>query len=192
MNTSWKEKLWTSPKAWYYLGLPLGALIFFILGVFFLIGFNTSLSATSTEEFCVSCHGMTVPFEEYKETHHYSSTSGVSATCADCHLAKEFVPKMIRKTIALREVWHAMLGTIDTPEKFEKKRALLAQRVWDEMKATDSRECRSCHDQQRWDLSKQSKRAGKKHAIEYMRTNDKTCIDCHKGIAHEMPSEDEI
>jgi cytochrome c-type protein NapC len=57
------------------------------------------------------------------------------------------------------------------------------------MKETDSRECRSCHDQNRWDLAKQSKRARKKHDIEYMEEKDKTCIDCHKGLAHKMPED---
>jgi cytochrome c-type protein NapC len=191
MKPSLKERLWNIPKAWFFFGLPIGALVFFVIGVLFWIGFNVSLTATSTDEFCTSCHGMSVPFEEFKKTHHYNSKSGVSASCTDCHLAKGFVPKMIRKTIAMREVWHAMLGTIDTPDKFEQKRALLAQRVWDEMKETDSRECRSCHDANRWDLEKQSKRARKKHNAQYMKKKDKTCIDCHKGIAHEMPNEDE-
>ncbi|MBA6379855.1 MULTISPECIES: NapC/NirT family cytochrome c [unclassified Colwellia] len=189
MKPSWKEKLWNAPKAWYYFGIPLGGLVFFIIGVMFLAGFNASLTATSTEEFCVSCHGMSEPFKEYKETHHFNSQSGVVATCVDCHLPKEFVPKMIRKTVAMREVWHMMLGSINTAEKFEKKRGFLAQRVWDEMKETDSRECRSCHDQNRWDLEKQSKRARKKHDIEDMKKKDKTCIDCHKGLAHKMPKD---
>ena len=80
-----------------------------------------------------------------------------------------------------------MLGTIDTPKKFELHRAKMAERVWTQMKETDSRECRNCHNEQRMNREKQSKRAKKKHDVEYMRKNDKTCIDCHKGIAHKLP-----
>ncbi|MBI3918064.1 MAG: NapC/NirT family cytochrome c [Betaproteobacteria bacterium] len=38
-----------------------------------------------------------------------------------------------------------MIGTIDTPEKFEKERKMMAENVWKEMKASDSHECRNCH-----------------------------------------------
>jgi cytochrome c-type protein NapC len=37
------------------------------------------------------------------------------------------------------------------------------------------------------DLEKQDKSARRKHTPEYMKENDKTCIDCHKGIAHHLP-----
>jgi len=50
---------------------------------------------------------------------------------------------MMRKIQASNELWHKMLGTIDTPEKFEAKRLELARSVWATMKKTDSRECRN-------------------------------------------------
>ena len=43
------------------------------------------------------------------------------------------------------ELWHKIIGTIDTPEKFQAQRASLAKDVWKTMKETDSRECRNCH-----------------------------------------------
>ena len=96
---------------------------------------------------------------------------------------------MVRKIVASRELYHKALGTIDTPEKFESHRWVLANRVWDSMKATDSRECRNCHDYENMDLSEQDRTARKKHsrAID----EGKTCIDCHKGIAHDLPDEPE-
>ena len=54
------------------------------------------------------------------------------------------------------------------------------------MRKTDSRECRNCHDFTAMDLSEQDRSARKKHAKAPER--GKTCIDCHKGIAHEYPS----
>ena len=42
-------------------------------------------------------------------------------------MPKEWGPKMVRKIQASNELLHKALGTIDTPEKFEAKRAELAQ-----------------------------------------------------------------
>jgi cytochrome c-type protein NapC len=100
---------------------------------------------------------------------------------------KEWLYKMVRKVRATNELYHKALGTIDTKEKFEANRLELAQHVWDAMKATDSRECRNCHALISMDLEKQSKSARKKHDPERLKASGKTCIDCHKGIAHELP-----
>jgi nitrate/TMAO reductase-like tetraheme cytochrome c subunit len=40
---------------------------------------------------------------------------------------KDWTHKMIRKVQASKEVWGKIIGTIDTPEKFEAKRLQLAR-----------------------------------------------------------------
>jgi cytochrome c-type protein NapC len=67
----------------------------------------------------------------------------------------------------------------------------MAKRVWDEMKSNNSRECHNCHNAADMNLEKQSRRAQRKHNPEYLAKTGKTCIDCHKGIAHELPEEDD-
>ena len=169
-------------------GILLVAVIF-TAGIVFAGLFNTGLSATNEMEFCTSCHTMQIPYGEYQESAHYLKASGVRATCSDCHVPKPFVPKMVAKIMAAKDVWHEMLGTIDTPEKYEQHRWDMASRVWAKMKASDSRECRSCHAFDQMDLSEQSRSARNRHA----RAEDEgqTCIDCHKGVAHEEPDEPE-
>ena len=159
-------------------------------GIIFWGGFNTAMEMTNTTEFCISCHEMSDnPYSEYTESIHFKNTSGVQAGCSDCHVPKPWIHKVIRKIVASRELYHKALGTIDTDEKFESHRWKMANRVWDSMKATDSRECRNCHSFDDMDLSEQDRSARKKHsrAID----EGKTCIDCHKGIAHELPDEPE-
>jgi nitrate/TMAO reductase-like tetraheme cytochrome c subunit len=159
-------------------------------GIIFWGGFNTAMEMTNTTEFCISCHEMgDNPYSEYTESIHFKNTSGVQAGCSDCHVPKPWIHKVIRKIVASRELYHKALGTIDTDEKFESHRWKMANRVWDSMKATDSRECRNCHSFDDMDLSEQDRSARKKHsrAID----EGKTCIDCHKGIAHELPDEPE-
>lgn len=162
----------------------------FILGIAFLAVFNTALDWTNREDFCLSCHEMEDNvYREYQTTIHYTNRSGVRAVCADCHVPKEFLPKIVRKIKASGEVWHALLGTIDTPEKFDAKRPQLAQNEWRRMKANDSRECRNCHDANAFDYSLQGYRATDRH-MEAL-GNGQTCIDCHKGIAHKLPAIDQ-
>ena len=92
---------------------------------------------------------------------------------------------VLRKIGATNELFHHFIGSIDTPEKFESKRLALAQSVWRSMKKSDSRECRNCHEIESMDMSVQNKIASDKHRLS--RQMGKTCIDCHKGIAHKLP-----
>lgn len=159
--------------------------ILFFSGMGFMLGLNSFFNYTNKTEFCISCHSMKQNHDEYKQTVHYKNTSGVRATCADCHVPKEFAPKFYAKIIAARDVYHQIIGTIDTPEKFEERRMYLAERVWTRMAETDSRECRTCHSYESMMIEDQDKLAGKKH--KRASESGKTCIDCHQGIAHEEP-----
>lgn len=161
--------------------------IVFLTGILFAGLFNVGLAYTNETEFCTSCHTMKTPLNELKESLHYKNASGVQATCSDCHVPEPFIPKMIAKVMAAKDVYHEILGTIDTPEKYEAYRWDMASRVWAKMKATDSRECRTCHDYENMDLTEQDRSARSRHG----NAEDKgeTCIDCHKGVAHEEPDE---
>ena len=142
--------------------------------------------ALSTTEFCVSCHEMETPLAEYQETSHFSSASGVRAECSSCHIPEGLGPTLIAKIDALRHVYGHFLGTLSTDEKYENARLRMAERVWEDMRTHDSRECRSCHKQQGFVFA-----AFKSHTnaqtMESGLEEGKTCIDCHKGLVHPMP-----
>jgi cytochrome c-type protein NapC len=158
----------------------------FAAGIIFWGGFNTVMEWTNTEKFCISCHEMEVNvYEEYRQTTHYQNRTGVRATCPDCHVPKEWGPKMVRKIYASNELWHHLLGTLDTPEKFEAKRMELAENEWRRMRRNDSRECRNCHSFEFFDYAAQGRRSNQAHQRGL--AEGKTCIDCHKGIAHSLP-----
>lgn len=165
-------------------GTTLGVAIFFMfIGVIFWGGFNTGMEATNTMDFCISCHEMEDNvYQEYKGTIHDANRSGVRAGCPDCHVPRPWFYKIKRKIQASNELLHKALGTIDTPEKFEAKRLELAKNEWIRMKASDSRECRNCHEISTMDPASQKPRARKQH-YNAMKEGQ-TCIDCHKGIAH--------
>lgn len=176
--------LWRRPKKRWLLGIPVGGFLLFFIGILFWVGFNTALSVTNSEAFCATaCHTMREFIApEWRESVHYSNRTGVRAVCADCHVPKPFIPKMVAKIVAVRDLYHEIMGTIGTREEWEIFRVSLAQRVWDNMQATDSRECRNCHSITAMDFDRQLKFA---HAP--IKEIGRTCIDCHKGIAHELP-----
>ena len=167
----------------------LGALVLagFVAGIIFWGAFNTALELTNTEGFCTSCHEMrSNVFEELKTTVHYTNRSGVRAHCPDCHVPHNWTDKIARKMQASKEVWGWLFGTIDTREEFVEHRLVLAMHEWARMKANDSLECRNCHSAQSMDITRQAPRAVDAHQ-RFLFTGEKTCIDCHKGIAHRLP-----
>jgi cytochrome c-type protein NapC len=179
----------TRPSAYYSLGfLTIGG---FLGGVLFWGGFNTALEATNREQFCIGCHEMRDNvYQEIQPTIHFTNRSGVRATCPDCHVPHDWTYKMARKMQASKEVWGWLFGTIGTRDRFLAKRKELAGREWERMKASDSRECRNCHEFQAMDFTRQSKRGADAHSTALaakVSEGGKTCIDCHKGIAHKLP-----
>jgi cytochrome c-type protein NapC len=183
------KRLWNTlnkPSAKYSL-LAISS-VSFVVGILFWGGFHTGLEMTNTMEFCISCHEMRDNvYQEYKETIHYSNRSGVRAGCPDCHVPKDWVHKIIRKSQASMELWYKLIGSVDTKEKFEARRMEMASWEWARQKASNSRECRNCHNFDAMSAELQKQTPYRKH----MKAKEagKTCIDCHKGIAHHLPKE---
>jgi cytochrome c-type protein NapC len=174
-----QHKIWAA-----LFGIESLALI--LLGGLLFAGGKSAIDHTNTLEFCTSCHEMKDNnFEEYKDTIHARNRTGVKAICSDCHVPHDLVDTMIRKVKAANDVFQHFTGKIDTKEKFEAHRLDLAKRVWLRMKETDSRECRHCHETAAMDPEKQGKTAQKQH--KKLASGERTCIDCHFGIAHKEP-----
>lgn len=189
----------TSPGAlrrfWTFLARPTAKysllailVVGFVSGVLFWGGFHTAMDATNTLEFCTGCHTMAdTSFKEYKTTVHYQNRTGVRAVCSDCHVPRDWAHKVAAKIGASSDVYHELMGSVSTPAKFEARRMKMAQHQWDQMKASDSRECRNCHSFEAMSPDVQKKSVYDKHMA--ARQAGKTCIDCHKGIAHQLPKE---
>lgn len=187
-STGLLNRVRTHAVAWVATAPIAVAMGLFAAGIVAWGAFNTAMEATNSLPFCISCHEMrSTVYEEYRHTVHFTNPSGVQATCPDCHVPKEWTPKVIRKIRASMELFHWAAGTISTPEKFEARRAALAARVWASMKGSDSRECRNCHNFSAMDTGGQGRFAKRLH--EQGRAAGQTCIDCHKGISHRLPQQ---
>ena len=161
-------------------------LIAVVVGGLLTWGGNEVIAYTNTEAFCISCHEMRDNvYEEYRETVHDLNRTGVRTTCADCHVPRELIPKMIRKVKATYELYGHFTGSIDSPEKFAARRYDMAKKVRTEMRANDSQACRYCHDENAVSPYTASEQGLDRHKQGI--TEGLTCIDCHFGIAHMEP-----
>ncbi len=187
-RTGFFARLWrvfTTPSAHFSLGAILG--YGFFAGIVFWGGFHWAMKLSDTETFCLSCHEMReFVYPDVVASQHYGNQSGVRAICSDCHVPQEWAHMMARKAYAtVNELYHHAAGSISTREKYEARRLIMAEKVWTRMVASDSRECRNCHDYDYMDLARQEGLAARQHQLAIER--GVTCIDCHKGIAHSLP-----
>ena len=157
-------------------------------GILFWGAFNTALEFTNTEKFCTSCHEMRDnPYQELQPTIHFTNRSGVranapTATRLDQQDGPQDAGVQGGLGLDLRHHRHR--------DEFLEKRLELARREWSRLKANDSLECRNCHLYDSMDFTRQSRRASFAHATAL--DGSKTCIDCHKGIAHRLPNMAEV
>ncbi len=170
-------------KKYKKIGLSLSAALILVGLILSSVALHPALSTT---EFCVSCHEMETSYAEYEQTTHFKSVTGVRAECSSCHIPEGLGPALLAKIGALRHVYGHFMGTLSTDEMYEQARLRMAERVWDDMKAHDSRECRSCHKLEAIvfeDFKNHSDALRMQQGLE----EGDTCIDCHKGLAHTMP-----
>jgi len=138
---------------------------FLVFGVFYSsIIFAEDLKAL---EDCESCH--TDQASEFHASVHYINRSGVQAGCNICHQYQQH--KMGEKT----------------SKKVAKSRIDMAVSEWKRMSESDSKACKGCHSHMAMDLAKQEPRSVARHE-ESFGNNETSCIDCHKGISHQLPS----
>jgi len=155
----------------------------FVFGIVVLAGFDYALHATSSNEFCSSCHTNDAA-KEWGESVHHNNRAGFIASCSDCHLPREFAPKMVRKVKATKELWGHLTGVINTPEKYQAHRLAMAESEWARMRGNGAQECRNCHHPESMaDKDKSYVSAMHQSAL----SGGKICVDCHKGVAHRAP-----
>jgi nitrate/TMAO reductase-like tetraheme cytochrome c subunit len=183
-------RLWrrlTTPSAtWSVLALVIVGLV---IGAVAVIGTQVMVAVTGTNEFCGgACHSMTWVAQEYRQSVHFANRTGVQAGCHDCHIPHQYPQLLWYKAKAgVKDFIGEMQGTIATEEKFKKERLRMANLVWAEFKETGSANCRTCHAFNASVLAKQKEFAQPMHKM--VMEGQGTCIDCHKGVAHEAPKE---
>lgn len=184
------KRLWRalrSPSAsWSVLALLVVGVLVGVAGV---VSTQVMVTATGTDAFCGgACHSMQWVAVEHKKSTHGVNKVGVGAGCADCHIPHAYPQKLWYKAVAgVKDAYHEAKGTISTEEKFKAHRLTMAKAVWAEYRGNDSANCQTCHRLTPEVLALQKGGARKEHEGRF--AEKKTCIDCHKGVAHEEPEE---
>jgi cytochrome c-type protein NapC len=146
-------------------------------------------AALSTNSFCLSCHSMSYVGEELRKSTHYAAL-GADPGCKDCHIPQGFT------NFGLALQAHAVDGTRellveltrDYPDvaSFDARRLEMAHHARMTMKRWDSITCRACHRNPR------PPGASARADHEKMKTEGKTCIDCHQNLVHKEVDETDL
>jgi nitrate/TMAO reductase-like tetraheme cytochrome c subunit len=163
-------------------------LVGLVVGAGAVIGTQVAVAVSGTDEFCgTTCHSHEkFVYPEHKLSFHYTNRTGVRPTCVDCHVPHTYPAELIFKAQAgAMDAYAELRGTISTQAKFDKERWRLANIVWEQMRANNSANCRTCHNPTAMDPKKQSEDAVSQH--KKFAAGKATCIDCHTGVAHKDP-----
>lgn len=140
---------------------------------------------TSTDAFCgTSCHSMQAHVANdpvYLESAHRTTSSGVRAGCADCHIPHGIVAgTWAHVKGGVKDIISETLNDFSKPEVWDSGRAERAHRVRDWLLETDSATCRNCHEEAA--IKPERKRGQRQHADALER--GLTCIGCHYNLVH--------
>lgn len=154
-----------------------------LFAVLFLAGSAYTLHATSSQEFCLSCHEMKPYAEEIKFSPHAKDKDGKPIACNQCHIPQGFGPRFlaVKMYSGLKDL---AVHVVVKPEKLDR---LAHQPV--ARRFIDDANCLACHA----DLYKDAK--GEKNISEtgrlahdaYLNKNGNTksnCAGCHINLAH--------
>ncbi len=191
MSTNNEERgwFWKKPRRKWLLGIPVGGVVAFFLGAIALGGFNTALHMSSETEFCFACHSHELNIRpEYEASSHAHNAAGVRAECSDCHLPRPWFEYVWTKMVVSLDIIPELQGVISTEEKYEARRGELKRKVWTHYKENGSEYCMHCHQWEHMAAESQSKMATRMH--ERAQERGQTCIDCHRGLAHDLRDSD--
>ncbi len=168
---------------WVIITYTIGAMLALILVVF---GGEAALSTTA---FCTSCHSMSYPAEELRESDHYG-VMGIDPGCKDCHIPQglENFHLAIQTHLVdgTRELYLEFTDDYSSKKAFNKRRLKMAHDARMNLKRWDSVTCRACHRNPRPDADDAI------DAHETMQTRGATCIDCHQNLVHDDVDETDL
>ncbi len=154
-----------------------------LLCVVFLAASAYSLHATSSQEFCLSCHEMEQYAKEIKFSSHAKDKDGKPIACNQCHIPPGVGPRFVSVKI-YSGVKDLAVHVVTRPDKLDRLAHQPTARRF-----IDDANCLACHE----DLYKDAK--GEKKISEtgrlahdaYLNKNGNTksnCAGCHINLAH--------
>lgn len=146
-------------------------------------GAGFAMKATSSTEYCMTCHEMTRYREELSKSSHARDARGAEIECRQCHLPLDFGPKYMAVKVysGAKDIYAHNFGD---PENLPRVmlQASAARLVLDE-------NCLACHQ----DLTRNAKGDGPVSLIGQLShdaylgkngTTKRNCAGCHRNMAH--------
>lgn len=161
-----------------------------VIGIALSASYATVIDYTSSLHFCAyTCHEMeSTVYAEYMHSKHFKNAHGVVVVCADCHVPHhDWSATLATKFMASFEIWNHVVDREYDLKNFNPRRLILAKRVWAHFAADNARECKACHKFANMVLTEQNPAARAMHTEAMKR--DANCLECHKGITHNIPEE---
>lgn len=177
-------------KAWWYRTVrkTFYQWILFLIGLIILASFIVAAAdATdyvfSTQKFCAqTCHVMeSTVYQEYKESKHWNTPTGVRAKCADCHVSKRLTFAMVDHFIGTGELYVWLMNDFSEPGSFEDFRPGAAKKTRFHMLKNNSSACKSCH---LMEAIQPERIRGQNAHNDAMDEGNTNCIACHYNLVH--------
>lgn len=156
-----------------------------------LVALGVTVQATSTTEFCLSCHEMRAYQEEMRFSSHARDAGGKPIGCSQCHIPGGNVVRMLagKAWMGTKDVWiHVAGGGADLDRAAMQPKA---------RRFVDDANCLACHE----DLGRNAKKDGPVSAEgrlahdSYLGRNGQArsgCVGCHVNMAHLPPFDERI
>ncbi|GAA5194928.1 NapC/NirT family cytochrome c [Ferrimonas gelatinilytica] len=162
-----------------------------VIGVIGYFATQQTLHATSTDEFCMTCHSNHSLKDEVLASPHGGNEFGMVVQCQDCHLPHGPVDYLVKKIIVSKDLYgYLTIDNFNTQEWLDENRKEQADLALKYFHDNDSANCRHCHsrieENQPESMSRMAKTMHSRNAAKDPEER-KTCVDCHKGVAHPYP-----
>jgi len=149
-------------------------------GAFLLLGLGWGIKATSSNDYCVSCHVHPQATASWKQGVHYATQSGYHVACVECHLPPEGEGYLAEKIkTGARDIWSNR--TKDSAD-FDWEAASTPERA---SKHVFNSSCLKCHENL---FPAKLTRAGSDAHLYYRQMTEKgekiECISCHLNAGH--------
>ena len=156
---------------WFLPGLIIGALV--------IMGVGKALDATSTNEYCMSCHIHPAADMSWKRSVHYETQSGYRVACIECHLPPKGHGYLAEKgKTGLRDLWSYWTKDSASFEWNDRGRLENARNY------TYESSCIKCHENL---FPLKLTKAGEDAHLYFKQTKktpDLHCINCHLNAGH--------
>jgi len=150
-----------------------------IMGIFIILVAGKALDATSTNEYCQSCHIHPSADMSWKKSVHYETKSGYRVACVECHLPPKGQGYLWAKgTTGLRDLWSFYTKDSASFDWDERGRLEVAR------EHVYNSSCLTCHENL---FPSELTKEGEDAHLYYTQQDespDLHCINCHLNAGH--------